>query len=85
MNLSRYSPLSERRFTKKADDAPPTSIGFTTATDGTIAAQVKADTAAGKPGRMRVDFDLGHLVYCQPFVPKRVRSVVALDYDPFRA
>ena len=55
-------------------------------TDGTIAAQVKADTAAGKPGRTRVDFYLGHLVaYCQPFVPKRVRSVVALDYDPFRA
>ena len=55
-------------------------------TDGTtIAAQVIADTAAGKPGRTRVDFDLGHLAYCQPFVPKRVRSVIALDYDPFRA
>jgi hypothetical protein len=52
---------------------------------GQLPAQVKADTAAGKPGRTRVDFDLGHLAYCQPFVPKRVRSVVALDYDPFRA
>ena len=46
-------------------------------TDGTIAAQVKADTAAGKPSRTRVDFYLGHLAYCQPSVPKRVKYVVA--------
>jgi len=46
-------------------------------TDGTIAAQVKADTAAGKPGRTRVDFYLGHLAYCQPSIPKRVKYVVS--------
>ena len=46
-------------------------------TDGTIAAQVKSDMAAGKPGRTRVDFYLGHLAYCQPFVPKRVKYLVA--------
>ena len=46
-------------------------------TDGTIAAQVKAARAAGKACRTRVDFYLGHLAYCQPHVPKRVKYVVA--------
>lgn len=46
-------------------------------TDGSISAQVKAAEAAGKAGRTRVDFYLGHLAYCQPYVPKRVKYVVA--------
>ena len=37
---------------------------------------MKADTAAGKPGRTRVDFYLGHLAYCPPSIPKRVKYVV---------
>lgn len=51
---------------------------------GHIAAQVKADTAAGKPGRTRVDFYLGHLAYCQPSIPKRVKYVVSDSFHSKR-
>ena len=46
-------------------------------TDGSIPARAKAAAAQGKVGGSRVDFYLGHLAYCQTYVPKRVKYVVA--------
>ena len=45
-------------------------------TDGALSEQVKAAKTAGKPARTRIDFYLGHLAYCQPYVPQRVKHVV---------
>jgi hypothetical protein len=46
-------------------------------TEAGIAARVEAAKAAGKGCGNRVDFYLGHLAYCQPYVPPRVNYVVA--------
>lgn len=46
-------------------------------TEAGISAQVKAASAEGKVCRNRVDFYLGHLAYCQSYVPPQVTYVVA--------
>jgi hypothetical protein len=46
-------------------------------TDGSISERVKSAAAVGKVCGSRVDFYLGHLAYCQTYVPKRVKYVVA--------
>lgn len=46
-------------------------------TEAGIAAKAKAADAEGTPCGNRVDFYLGHLAYCQQYLPKRVKHVVA--------
>ena len=46
-------------------------------TEAGIAARVEAAKAQGKVCGNRVDFYLGHLAYCQHYVPQRVNYVVA--------
>lgn len=46
-------------------------------TEAAIAARVKAAEAEGKVCGNRVDFYLGHLAYCQSYVPPRVKYGVA--------
>jgi Transposase DDE domain len=45
-------------------------------TDGSIPQRVKAAAAKRKVCGSRVDFYLGHLAYCQSYVPKRVKYIV---------
>jgi hypothetical protein len=46
-------------------------------TETGIAAQAKVAEAAGTPRGNRLDFYLGHLAYCQAYLPARVQHVVS--------
>lgn len=49
-------------------------------TEAGIAAQAQAAQAAGTPQGNRVDFYLGHLAYCQAYLPPRVQHIVSDGY-----